>query len=415
MQPEPEPEAIAPKNAPTPLQGWVHAGGCADPACADPACQSANPAAAPASAAGATGKQGAAADADAAARVALAASRLEQGLPPVCRHWWRKGACLYGEACRFGHPPHDTLPPWPRRAYRQQTYNAGRVGIFRRWLVETFGLDRLQSDGVLDVAGGHGKIAFELLNVHGIPSTVIDPRPLKLQRCTKMWAQGLWHKTTSVVHADEDPPVRGKDEPALMPRHLRLFLEEPLWRRGDPEAAPAADGGEQQSEQLRLFAQNLWRSSHCEWGSQGLSDAGHGEEDENTAASAAVTAEEAAAAAEAEAKGAAGLHPKYVAKECAKACEALSSVSVAIGMHPDQAAGPLVEFAVERGLPFAVVPCCVYSAEFPKRKLKDGTRVRSYENLCDYLQEQSPDIERVVIPGLEGRNVCLFRRPGNEV
>jgi hypothetical protein len=70
----------------------------------------------------------------------------------------------------------------------------------------------------------------------------------------------------------------------------------------------------------------------------------------------------------------------------------------------------LVAFAVERGLPFAVVPCCVYSAEFPKRKLADGRRVKSYEDLCDYLEEQAPDIERVVLPGLEGRNVCLFRR-----
>jgi hypothetical protein len=72
----------------------------------------------------------------------------------VCRHWWRKGACAYGSDCRFAHPPHETLPPWPRRAYRQQTHNAGRVGIFRRWLVQTFGT--AMSVGTGNVSAGCG-------------------------------------------------------------------------------------------------------------------------------------------------------------------------------------------------------------------------------------------------------------------
>ena len=271
--------------------------------------------------------------------------------------------------------------------------------------------------GSLQVAGGHGKIAFELLNVHGISSTVIDPRPLKLQRCLRMWGQGLWHKTGSKVHADALPPVRGQSEPALMPQHLRLFLEESLWQQGrnDTSDEGDVDAGAQDpwpDEQRRAFARNLWRSSRVEWGSQGLSDTGHGEEEEAKAEAEATELDSLAARQrlEAEEHGAASLHPAYVEKEWAKTCEMLSSASVAIGMHPDQAAGALVQFALDRGLPFAVVPCCVYSAEFPKRKLKDGRRVKTYEDLCDYLQEQAPGIERVVLPGLEGRNVCLFRR-----
>jgi hypothetical protein len=252
--------------------------------------------------------------------------------------------------------------------------------------------------------------------VYGISSTVIDPRPLKLQRCIRMWSQGLWHKTGSKVHVDALPPVRSQNEPALVPQHLRLFLEEPLWQQSSVgvRAKGGADTEAQDSwpdEQRRAFARNLWRSSRVEWGSQGLSDTGHGEEEEAESEATELDALAVRERLEVEQDGAASLHPAYLEKEWAKACEVLSSASVAIGMHPDQAAGALVQFAVDRGLPFAVVPCCVYSAEFPKRKLKDGRRVKSYEDLCDFLQEQAPDIERVVLPGLEGRNVCLFRLP----
>lgn len=244
---------------------------------------------------------------------------------------------------------------------------------------------------------------------------MIDPRPLKLQRCIRMWSQGLWHKTGSKVHADAPPPVRGQDEPALTPQHLRLFLEEPLWQPNSADVsvegvAQAGAPGHRLDAQRLAFARNVWRSSRVEWGSQGLSDAGHGEAEEKAAEAAHVTNFAAKERLVEEENGAASLHPAYLEKEWARACQLLSSASVAIGMHPDQAAGALVHFALDRGLPFAVVPCCVYSAEFPKRKLKDGRRVKSYEDLCDYLQEQAPDIERAVLPGLEGRNVCLYRR-----
>ncbi len=35
---------------------------------------------------------------------------------------------------------------------------------------------------MLDVAGGKGALAFELVNLNGVPATVLDPRPLALRR-----------------------------------------------------------------------------------------------------------------------------------------------------------------------------------------------------------------------------------------
>ena len=40
-------------------------------------------------------------------------------------------------------------------------------------------------------------------------------------------------------------------------------------------------------------------------------------------------------------------------------------------MHPDQATGSIVEFAMENHKPFAVIPCCVFPRLFPNRFVRD--------------------------------------------
>jgi hypothetical protein len=51
-----------------------------------------------------------------------------------------------------------------------------RATVMAAWLVETYGTALLSAArGVVDVAGGKGKLAIELSAVHRIPSTVVDP------------------------------------------------------------------------------------------------------------------------------------------------------------------------------------------------------------------------------------------------
>jgi hypothetical protein len=51
-----------------------------------------------------------------------------------------------------------------------------RAKIFASWLIETFGEEYLrEGGGVLDVAGGKGKLSIELSVKGKIPSTVVDP------------------------------------------------------------------------------------------------------------------------------------------------------------------------------------------------------------------------------------------------
>lgn len=45
----------------------------------------------------------------------------------------------------------------------------------------------------------------------------------------------------------------------------------------------------------------------------------------------------------------------------------LPNCSAIIALHPDEATGSIVEFAVKHRIPFVVIPCCVFSRLFPMR------------------------------------------------
>ena len=60
---------------------------------------------------------------------------------------------------------------------RPKPKNAGRASALRRFLLETYGEATLAAgSGVVDIAGGQGALGFELLNLHDVPVTVVDPR-----------------------------------------------------------------------------------------------------------------------------------------------------------------------------------------------------------------------------------------------
>lgn len=81
--------------------------------------------------------------------------------------------------------------------------------------------------------------------------------------------------------------------------------------------------------------------------------------------------------------------------------------SMLVGMHPDEATEVIVDTALAHRKPFAVVPCCVMSRQFPDRKCADGTRVATYETFVTYLREKHPGIQSAFLP-FAGRNQVLF-------
>ena len=101
-----------------------------------------------------------------------------------------------------------------------------------------------------------------------------------------------------------------------------------------------------------------------------------------------------------------------LSQQAVEALRVLMGCSMILGMHPDQAAGPIVDVALALDKPFAIVPCCVFSSQFPRRRLSDGRPVRSYEELVRWLVERCPEgsIKVAQLP-FEGRNVVVYRLP----
>ena len=171
----------------------------------------------------------------------------------MCRHFARRGACLFGDACAFSHdiepgtrrrpagedaralcsgaaPP--TQPPVPAfGARRRNVGNKAKCSVFRRWVLETFGHAFLCSGaGVLDVAGGKGELAFELRNVSGVPVTVVDPRPMRLDAYVRKFRAGYYHRNRA-------PAVVARFQAKTRARRARA-----LPRRRWPDAWRVRDG-----------------------------------------------------------------------------------------------------------------------------------------------------------------------------
>jgi hypothetical protein len=87
----------------------------------------------------------------------------------------------------------------------------------------------------------------------------------------------------------------------------------------------------------------------------------------------------------------------------------LRDCSVVVGMHPDQATEPIVDFALAHGKGFAVVPCCVFPKLFPTRQLRDGRGVAKYDAFLRFLAEKHHGIRVGCFP-FDGKNKVLYLR-----
>lgn len=93
----------------------------------------------------------------------------------------------------------------------------------------------------------------------------------------------------------------------------------------------------------------------------------------------------------------------------------LSSCSAIIALHPDEATGEIVEFAVKHRKLFIVVPCCVFSRLFPFRykpssmtgKDEEKEIVSTYSDLIEYLVDKDESIQ-VTKLDFDGANLAVW-------
>ena len=410
-------------------------------------------------------------------------------MPPLCRHWAMKGRCDYGDRCRFRHervpsddPPSTSggveegdatadgtgyRPQQPqnqregatRFGRRHHARNRNKAGDFRRWLVDTFGFDTLSSgEGILDVAGGKGELAFELQNISGIPVTVVDPRPMRLDRYVRRFRSGIYHRNQSQVASKLRRPQTSS---LSAPTHLRMFLHkgvfDPLatketrraatmesyalahatrWsRRGlvETESAPARDipgdipARVNLDEAYRVPGAPV-RHKTMFTRAQPSTDSSASvdlpivikqdvmNEDETYECDDVSTPVD-------EDRDAAAMEPIAMdSAETAATCErVLSGCSVVVGLHPDQATDAAVDFALAHGKPFAVVPCCTYARDFPHRRRppgpgrpKGGGPVTTHAHLVEYLLAKAPGVIKCETLPFEGKNVVVYSLGGME-
>jgi len=97
----------------------------------------------------------------------------------------------------------------------------------------------------------------------------------------------------------------------------------------------------------------------------------------------------------------------------------LAEATCVVAMHPDEATEPAVCAAASLGLPFAVVPCCIFASKFPHRRqfwkcdpaqAKRG--VKDWDTFCAYLAERAAALGSCDVKidelALVGRNKVVY-------
>lgn len=154
----------------------------------------------------------------------------------LCKHWARYKECLYHARgiCKFAHPSSTiprcdplsgNLPRHRTQSGRLQTRNDSRVAQFRTFVAETLPKG-IVGARVLDVAGGKGELAYQLLHLCGVESChVVDPRSLSLRRFQIRRERGFYHKSI-FLHPEI---VSKQEDDELEVGHLRCLFTQELW------------------------------------------------------------------------------------------------------------------------------------------------------------------------------------------
>jgi hypothetical protein len=264
-----------------------------------------------------------------------------------------------------------------------------RVYIFREFIWDVYDDYLSKGDIVLDAAGGKGDLSWLLKNVDDVDSVVADPRVTN-NHIVKSVRFLQEHPAEATLRAILDRPTY-QPLAALMPkleakenllssRHLRILVDEDLVCAIRSFSRGEANG----IETWTLF----WNGAL----EKGLGAQPLGHREDETRSDGEIT----------DAKDALGT---------------ILSAKLIVGFHPDQATGASIDLAMELGIPFCVVPCCVFPAEFPDRKLVDGTRVRCHTQLIEYLKTKNPMIQTAALNfhfTETAKNLVLYTRTQQE-
>ena len=285
-----------------------------------------------------------------------------------------------------------------------------RVYVFRDWILEKYSSILQPGDIILDCAGGKGDLSFLLTNADGYRSVVLDPRITKNRHIVKSIKYLRDHpeearkRTVPGLPTYQPlaallPKFDGKELSELQsPQHMRILVDKDLVDavKRYKQEENSGGGADESWEQYWSQAQAKGKEA---------TPLGYKEEEE----------EEVACASTKDPKKA----KSGPITSAVNAIKTILEAKLVLGFHPDQATDYAIELAEALGVPYAVVPCCVFPSEFPDRRLSDGSKVKYYADLIKYLQEQYPEskIERLNFhfSGGTAKDLVFFAEAGSTV
>ena len=260
---------------------------------------------------------------------------------------------------------------------KQNKEKRNRFSVFAEWLLESFP----NIDGIIDVAGGKGKLAWELCIVRNasVSCTVVDPCISKYGKYTSKYLiqRGIdsyddrkdGNQENILPHQDHDYHMPStlccNDICDQLSKEMQIsMMKVPVHQMLHIDVYNEVDSRSLWS--YERFMKSMGMEFHRCMFSEDYCD-------------------------------------MYIRDRID-----MKNKKIIVGLHPDQVTEFIVEEALRNEMSFAIIPCCVYPSLFPDRHLDEGTAVRSYDQFIEYLMNKNKQIKKTVLKDMVGCNQVLY-------